>query len=79
MLIVCAPPPPAPARTALPNHCKLPQPWSAQSSCLVRCRVQPIKETADKQAALWCQLILQYCKYHKVHLVFSHASTVPDV
>ena len=33
---------------------------------LMCCSVQPIKETADKQAALWCQLILQYSKHQKV-------------
>lgn len=30
------------------------------------CRLQPIKETRDRQSALWCELILQYCRALKV-------------
>eukprot|EP00877_Chromochloris_zofingiensis_P006531 jgi/Chrzof1/2130/Cz11g03200.t1 len=31
--------------------------------------LQPIKETRDKQSALWCSLILSYCKYHRVYVL----------
>ena len=30
------------------------------------CRLQPIKETREKQTALWCELILDYCRHQKV-------------
>ncbi len=30
------------------------------------CRLQPIKETREKQIALWCELILDYCRHQKV-------------
>lgn len=29
-------------------------------------RLQPVKETRDKQVALWCTLILAYCQHTKV-------------
>lgn len=30
------------------------------------CRLQPVKETRQKQISLWTELILKYCKHHKV-------------
>lgn len=30
------------------------------------CRLQPVKDTRDKQILLWCDLILKYCRHHKV-------------
>lgn len=30
------------------------------------CRLQPIQETRKKQSTLWQQLILSYCRHHKV-------------
>ena len=33
------------------------------------CRLQPVKETRQKQIGLWTELILKYCKHHKVWLL----------
>ena len=60
------PPPPPGAFSGMPL------PDQADRPGFVLCSVQPIKETADKQAALWCQLILQYCKHQKVPSAMTH-------
>ena len=31
--------------------------------------IQPVQETWEKQANLWCTLILAYCKHHKVYVL----------
>lgn len=36
------------------------------AACLHTHSKQPVKETADKQSALWGSLILAYCKHNKV-------------
>jgi len=36
--------------------------------------IQPIQETADKQAGLWRQLILQYCEHQKVYILSTAAN-----
>ncbi len=33
--------------------------------CPVR-RLQPVKDTREKQVRLWTELILKYCRHHKV-------------
>ncbi len=34
-------------------------------TCLPPHRLQPVKDTRDKQSALWGDLILSFCKHHK--------------
>mmetsp|Transcript_32397 Transcript_32397/g.71591 ORF Transcript_32397/g.71591 Transcript_32397/m.71591 type:complete len:184 (+) Transcript_32397:43-594(+) len=31
--------------------------------------IQPVKETRDRQSSLWGQLILSFCKHHKVFVI----------
>lgn len=31
--------------------------------------LQPVKETREKQSALWCALIHSYCRHHRVRLL----------
>ncbi len=33
------------------------------------CRLQPVRDTREKQVELWKQLILKYCKHHKYFVV----------
>jgi hypothetical protein len=33
------------------------------------CRLQPVKDTREKQIQLWKELILRYCKHHKCFVV----------
>lgn len=37
--------------------------------------LQPIKETRDKQVELWCNLILSYCKSHRLFVIDVQADT----
>ncbi len=32
-------------------------------------RLQPVKETQQKQRLLWRDLILRYCRHHRIHVV----------
>ena len=41
--------------------------------CWPCCRLQPIKETREKQIALWCELILDYCRHQKVRCILQQA------
>lgn len=36
--------------------------------------LQPIKETREKQIALWCELILDYCRHQKVYKLSTSAA-----
>ena len=42
---------------------------------LTACRLQPVKETRERQTTLWCDLILQYCRQQKVALLSRKCST----
>ncbi|KAL4859553.1 Vacuolar protein sorting-associated protein 25 [Chlorella vulgaris] len=33
--------------------------------------LQPVKESQQKQRLLWKDLILRYCKHHRIHVVFA--------
>jgi hypothetical protein len=37
-----------------------------QSTC---CRLQPVRDTREKQIQLWKELILSFCKHHGVFVV----------
>jgi hypothetical protein len=37
-----------------------------QSKC---CRLQPVRDTREKQIQLWKELILSFCKHHGVYVV----------
>lgn len=36
---------------------------------ILGCRLQPVKDTREKQVQLWKELILKYCKHHKCFLI----------
>lgn len=39
-------------------------------TCLApACSLQPVKETQQKQRLLWRDLILRYCRHHRIHVV----------
>lgn len=47
------------------SQLSLTSPLTAAMPCGA-CRLQPVKETRDKQSSLWGSLILGYCKHNKV-------------
>lgn len=59
----------------LPPPAPPPLPPSQPSTLLpatplfVSCSLQPVKETQQKQRLLWKDLILRYCRHHRIHVV----------
>lgn len=56
----------------LAPSCRLlnaPIPLPLCSASAPACSLQPVKETQQKQRLLWGDLILRYCRHHRIHVV----------
>lgn len=49
-----------------PNH---PHASRRPYSVTAACSLQPVKETQQKQLLLWRDLLLRYCRHHRLHMV----------